>query len=62
MDWVRRLSPALFGVALVLMLHGDMVLALLCAVLFFVVYVGASWNTPPARRRRRRRPAADEEA
>ena len=53
--WARRFAPVLFGVALVLMLHGDALLALLAAIAFFAVYVGASWNAPPPRRYARRR-------
>jgi hypothetical protein len=42
--WIRRTSPALAGVALVLMLHGDFVLSVLFAVLFFFAYVGSDWR------------------
>lgn len=50
--WIRRLSPVLAGVALVLMIHGDFVLSVLFALLFFVAYVGSDWRVfggrPPA--------------
>ena len=42
--WIRRTSPALAGVALVLMVHGDFVLAVLFALLFFFAYVGSDWR------------------
>ena len=43
-QWIRRLSPFLAGVALILMLHGDYVLSVLFAILFFVAYVGNDWK------------------
>lgn len=50
--WIRRLSPALAGVALVLMIHGDFVLSVVFALLFFAAYVGSDWRVfvgrPPA--------------
>jgi hypothetical protein len=42
--WIRRTSPALAGVALVLMLHGDYVLSVLFALVFFFAYVGSDWR------------------
>jgi hypothetical protein len=42
--WIRRTSPALAGVALVLMLHGDFVLSVVFAILFFFAYVGSDWR------------------
>jgi hypothetical protein len=42
--WIRRISPFFAGVALILMLHGDYVLSVAFAVLFFVAYVGSDWR------------------
>ena len=42
--WIRRTSPFLAGVALILMVHGDYLLSILFAVLFFVAYVGDDWK------------------
>jgi hypothetical protein len=42
--WIRRTSPALAGVALVLMLHGDFLLSVVFAILFFFAYVGSDWR------------------
>ena len=42
--WVRRWSPFLAGVSLILLLHGDHVLAVLFAALFFIAYVGSDWR------------------
>ena len=43
-SWIRRISPFFAGVALILMIHGDFVLSVLFAVLFFVAYVGSDWR------------------
>ena len=43
-QWIRRTSPVLAGVALVLMLHGDYLLSVLFAILFFFAYVGSDWR------------------
>jgi hypothetical protein len=42
--WIRRTSPFLAGVALILMVHGDYLLSILFAVLFFIAYVGDDWK------------------
>ena len=42
--WIRRTSPFLAGVALILMVHGDYILSVAFAVLFFVAYVGSDWK------------------
>ena len=38
--WIRRMSPFLAGVALILMVHGDYLLSIVFVVLFFIAYVG----------------------
>lgn len=42
--WIRRTSPFLAGVALILMIHGDYVLSVVFAILFFFAYVGSDWR------------------
>ncbi|MBA3366243.1 MAG: hypothetical protein H0U03_10745 [Actinobacteria bacterium] len=47
--WVGRLSPALLGASLVLILRGNQVAALVVAGLFFVIHVTAKPPQPRAR-------------
>jgi len=47
--WVGRLSPALLGASLVLILRGNQVAALLVAALFFVIHVTAKPPRPRPR-------------
>jgi hypothetical protein len=48
--WLRKVSPAFFGAALVLMVRGHQYAALAAAVLFFVFYAGLPRRRPSLRK------------